>query len=63
MKVTVIPVVIGKLGTIHTGLIKGVENLEIRGQVKTILTVRILRRVLETWEDFLSHKRQWKTIC
>ena len=54
MKVTVIPVVIGALGTISKGLVKGVEDLEIRGQVETIQTTalsrsaKILRRVLET---------------
>ena len=52
MMVTVIPIVIGTLGTIPKGLIKGQEDLEIRGQVETIQTIvllksaRILRRVL-----------------
>ena len=32
MKVTVIPLVIGVLGTIHKSLIKGVEDLKITGQ-------------------------------
>ena len=51
---TVVPIVIGALGTVNKGLIKGLEDLEIRGQVKTIQTTallrsaRILRRVLET---------------
>ena len=36
MKVTVIPVVIGALGTIPKGLVKGLKDLEIRGQVETI---------------------------
>ena len=31
MKVTVIPTVIGALGTIPIGLVKGLEDLEIRG--------------------------------
>ena len=54
--VTVILIVIGALGTVTKGLLKGLEDLEIRGQVETILTTvllrstRILRRVLETWE-------------
>ena len=49
----VIPIVIGALGTIPKGLIKRLEDLEIRGLVETILTTallrsaRILRRVLE----------------
>ena len=36
MKVTVIPTVISALGTILTGLVKGLEDIEIRGQVETI---------------------------
>ena len=38
MKVMVIPIVIGALGTIPKGLVKGLENLEIRGQGLTIQT-------------------------
>ena len=68
MKVTSIPIVIGIFGTVTKGLLKGLEDLEVGGQVKTIQTtallrtVRILRRVLETWGDLLSLKLQWKTI-
>ena len=36
MKVTVIPIVIGALGTVTKGLIQGLENVEIRGRVETI---------------------------
>ena len=35
-KVTVIPIVIGMLSTVTKGLVKRLENLEIRGQVETI---------------------------
>ena len=51
---TVIPIVIGALGTIPKGLEKGLEDLEIRKQIEIIqMTVlfrlaRMLRRVLET---------------
>ena len=68
MKVTIIPIVIGALGTITKGLLQGLEDLEVGGRVETIemtallRTARILRRVLETWRDFLSLKLQWKTI-
>ena len=68
MKVTIVPIVIGALGTVTKGLLKGLEDLEIGGQVETIQMiallwpVRILRRVLETWGDLLSLKLQWKTI-
>ena len=48
------PVVIIALGTILKGLVKGVEDLEIRWQVDTILTTalsrsaRIQRRILKS---------------
>ena len=54
MELTVISIVIGATGTVTKGLVQGLENLEIRGQVETIQTTallrsaRILRRVLET---------------
>ena len=68
MKVTIVPIVIGALGTVTKGLLKGLEDLEVSGRVETIQTIallrtaRILRRVLETWGDLLSLKLQWKTI-
>ena len=77
MKVTIVPIVIGVLGTITKGLLKGLEDLESGGQVDTIQmatllrTARILRRVLETWGHFLSVKLpvkndqltlMWKTL-
>ena len=54
MKVTIVPIVIGALGTVTKGLLKGLEDLEVGGRVETIQTTallrttRILRRVLET---------------
>ena len=54
MKVTIGPIVIGALGTVTKGLLKGLDDLEVCGRVETILTTallrtaRILRRVLET---------------
>ena len=54
MKATIIPIVIGALGTVTKGLVKGLEDLEITGRLETIQTTallrlaRILRRVLET---------------
>ena len=54
MTVTVILLVISTLGTILKGLLKVMEDLEIRGQEETIYTTaslrstQILRRVLET---------------
>ena len=57
MKVTIVPIVIGTLGTITKGLVKGLEDLEVDGRVETIQMIallrnpRILRRVRETWGD------------
>ena len=54
MKVTIVPIVIGALGTITKGLSKGLEDLEVGGRVETIQTTallrtaRILSRFLET---------------
>ena len=68
MKVTIVPFVIGALGTVTKELLKGLEDVEVGGRVETIQTtallrtVRILRRVRETWGDWLSLKLQWKTI-
>ena len=36
MKVTVLPVVTGALGTVTKGLVKGLEDLEMRGRVDAI---------------------------
>ena len=60
MKVTFILIVIGLLGTFTKGLLKGLEDLEIRGQGETIQTTtllssaRILGRVRETWVELLA---------
>ena len=68
MKVTIVPIVIGALGTISKGLLKGLEDLEVGGRLETIQTTallrmdRIPRRVLETWGDLQSLKIQWETI-
>ena len=64
MKVTIVPIVIGALGTITKGLLKGLQDLEVGGRVETIQTTallrtaRILRRVLEPLGDLLSLKLQ-----
>ena len=68
MKVTIVPIVIGALGTVTKGLLKDLEDLEVGGRVEIIQTTallrtaRILRRVLEIWGDLLSLKLQWKII-
>ena len=54
MKVTIIPIVIGAFDTVTKGLLKELEDLEVRGRVQVIhktallRTARILRRILET---------------
>ena len=68
VKVTIVLIVIGALGTITKGLLQGPEELEVGGRVETIQmtallkTARILRRVHGTWGDLLSLKLQWKII-
>ena len=67
-KVTVIPTVIGALGTVTKLLVKGMEDLEIRErvepiQITTLLrSARIRRKVLEIGGDLLSLRLQWKAI-
>ena len=62
------PIVIGALSTVTKGLVKGLEELEIKTRVETIQisallrSARLLRRVLETLGDLQSLKLQWKAI-
>ena len=64
VKVTKIPIVIGALDTVTKGLVQGLKDWEITGQVETIQTTvllrsaRILRSVLETRGDLLLLKLQ-----
>ena len=68
MQVTIIPIVIGAFGTVTKRILKGLEYVEFGGRVETIQSTtllrkaRILRRVVETWEDLPSLRLQWKTI-
>ena len=43
MKVTFIPIIIGALGTVTERLLMGLEDLKIRGRIKTIQTTTLLR--------------------
>ena len=43
MKVMVVPVVVGALGIVTKGLVKGLEDLEIRGRVETIQIKALFR--------------------
>ena len=66
--VTIIPIVINAVGIVTKGLLQGLENRELTVRLETIQTtaflrsVRILRRVLETWGDLLPLKHEWETI-
>ena len=66
--IPIILIVIGAFGTVTKGLLKGLEDPEVGRREETIQTIallrtsRIMRRVLETWGDFLLLKLQWKTI-
>ena len=59
MRVTVIRIIIGVLGTISKGLVKGMEDVEIRGQVEVIQTTALLRtaRILRRVQKTCSHSK------
>ena len=59
MKVMVIPIVIGAFGTIPKGLVKGLEDLKIRGLVETIQNTALLRltRILRSVEEICCHSK------
>ena len=64
MQRTIIPILIGEIGTVTKGLVKGVEDLQVGGRVEIIQTTtllrsgRILRRVLETCCHANSSEKQ-----
>ena len=64
MKVMVIPIVIRALGTVIKNLVKGPEDLEIRGQVEIIQNYSIteIGQNTEKSQRDLSLTLQWKTI-
>ncbi len=43
MKVTIVPIVIGTLGTETKGLLKGLKDLEVGGRVETIQMTALLK--------------------
>ena len=66
---TVVTVIVtGTIGTVSKELVRWQEELEIKGRVETTKTIvfmrsaKILRKVLETWEDMLSLRLQLKPI-
>ena len=50
MKVTIVPIVIGALGTVTKGLLKVLEDLEVGGRVETIQTTAFWGRP-EYWDE------------
>ena len=60
--VAVLPIAIRALGTVPKGVDSGLEALKLGGKIDTIQTIRILRKFLETWGDFVSLWLQWETI-
>ena len=63
---TVIPIVVGALGTVLKGIKKSLGKWEIRGGIETTAlskSARIFTRVLETCRDVLSHRVHGKIIC
>ena len=77
MKVTIVPIVIGALGTVTKGLLKGLEDLEVGGWVETIQNDSIaedgqntetspgdLRRLAVTQIPVKNHQLilMWKTL-
>ena len=59
MKVTVIPIVISAPCTVTKGLVQGLDDLEIKGQVETIKQEQFWDRP-EYWEK--SWGLEWETI-
>ena len=68
MKMTVISIVIGAIGSVPKSLARRLEELEMGERAETIQTtellksVRILSRVLETWGYLMSPSHQWKAL-
>ena len=68
MKVTAIAIVFSTLRTVPKSLTRGLEDLIIGGRIDIVQTtlllrsVRILRKVIETWGDLLSPRLELKTI-
>ena len=61
MLMTVIPKVVGALGTISECLVKKSKKSWKSEGSALLRSAWLLRRVLETWGDLLLPKQQWKT--
>ena len=51
------PIVIGAFGTVTKGLLKGLEDFEVRGRVETIQTTALLKTWQITEESLRDLKR------
>ena len=62
MKVTIIPIVIGALGTVTKGLLEGLEDLEVGGRVNTEKSPGDLRRLTVIQTPVENHQLtlMWK---
>ncbi len=62
MKVTFIPIIIGGLGTVTKGLIKGLEDLEIKGREETIQIIAY--SIIGGWKltRYISRERRYREI-
>ena len=60
---TIVPIVIGAFGTITKGLLKGLEDLEVGGQVETIQNDCITEYWEESWrlEETCCHSNSSKS--
>ena len=59
MKVSVMAILIGALGTVAKELVQGLEDLEIRGRMKSSQTTALLKSawILEAWGDSDSSEK------
>ena len=55
VKVMTVPIVIGALGTITKGLLKGLEDLEVGGRVETIQMTPLFERP-KSWDESWRHE-------
>ena len=57
------PIIFGAPGAIKKNLEEKVEEIKIKGRIGAVHTTALLRRVLESYEEFLSLRLQWKPSC
>ena len=58
MKVTIVPIVIGALGTITKGFLNSLEDLKVDGRVETIQTTALLKRPV-SWDESRRLEETW----